>query len=97
MPSEIDGRPEIGIGENCFNSNMDIVDVALPESIKIIGDNAFAFSALEEVAFDADEYMYIGNGDFSATGVRHMDMRCRMRGTPAENNAQQPDIGAERM
>ena len=36
-------------------------------------------------------------GDFSATGVRHMDMRCRMRGTPAENNAQQPDIGAERM
>ncbi len=74
VPSEIDGKPVIGIGKNCFNSNTDIVAVAFPESVRIIGDYAFALSSLEEVAFDGDEYLYIGNGAFSGTKVRYVEM-----------------------
>ena len=83
VPSEIDGKQVIGIGGNCFNSNGDITAAVFPESVKIIGDYAFALSGLEEIAFEGDEYLYIGNGAFMGTNIRHVEMP-RFAGTIGE-------------
>ena len=74
IPSQVDGKQVIGIGKNCFNTNRNIITVTFPENVTIIGDYAFALSGLEEIVFEGDEYLYIGNGAFSGTNVRYVKM-----------------------
>ena len=64
----------IGIVEKCFIESTGLVGAALPESVRFIGDYVFAMSSLEEVAFDGDEYHYIGSGAFMGSSLRQAEL-----------------------
>ena len=50
IPSEIDGKTVTGIAASVFKDNRDITKVTLPESVKAIGEDAFAgCSSLTEI------------------------------------------------
>ena len=74
IPPFIDGRPVIGIGENCFNEDSGIASVILPESVTMIGDQSFALSGLAEIQFMGAACLYIGSGAFSGTNLTHVEM-----------------------
>ena len=69
IPSQINGAPVIGVGSGIF-SNQGVTRVTIPDSVRFIGDNAFAHcSALTNVAIGSG-VRYIG--DWAFTGCMRL-------------------------
>jgi len=50
IPSQIDGKPVVGIGERAFSYCDFIEEVTLPDTLKYIGSQAFAYcSSIKEI------------------------------------------------
>ena len=54
VPSEIDGKPVVAIGDKAFSGCKSLTKVSLPEGLQTIGDETFSWcSSLTEVSFPA--------------------------------------------
>ena len=68
VPSEIDGHQVSAIGDSCFAGNANLIEVAVPEGIKTIGDYSFeCVSGLKNVSLPGS-LESIGDGCFSGCG-----------------------------
>lgn len=69
IPSEHDGKPVVGIGENAFDCEENIRTVVIPNTVKYIGMTAFRLSGLTNVRIP-HSVKTIGVGAFmSCTGL----------------------------
>ena len=49
IPSELGGKPVIAIGNYAFEKNTTVTSLTIPEGVKRIGSNAFAYCSVKEV------------------------------------------------
>ena len=70
IPAEINGLPVTEIGEGCFQGNLSIEKVHIPEGIQSIGDYAFECCSSLKKVYCPDSLLFLGDGAFS--GCNHL-------------------------
>ena len=51
IPSELDGKKVTAIGDNAFDSKWWIIEVVIPDGVKLIGEQAFSNGNIKKVTF----------------------------------------------
>ncbi len=65
IPQYMNGFPTVAIADNAFKNNSNITSLAIPDTVKSIGDEAFAgCSALTEVDFPSSSLESLGKSSF---------------------------------
>ena len=65
IPAEINGRPVVEIGDGCFQGNVCLRKIRIPEGIRRIGDYAFECCPRLEKIYLPDSLRTVGEGAFS--------------------------------
>lgn len=82
VPSEIDGKKVVSIGNNAFYQNNVIKTIKLPASINNIGDYSFCFTSLKSINIP-DGVTYIGNYAFGYSKIETIDIPDSVTWMPA--------------
>ena len=93
IPSELGGKPVIAIGNYAFEKNTTVTSLTIPEGVKRIGSNAFAYCSVKEVTIPKSVES-IGDRAFHScygleTGTIYYG------GTPDDWNALKDNIGSD--
>lgn len=76
IPNIVNGKPVVGIAKNAFASTAKlsgITAVSLPDTLKVIGDEAFASQKLEKVELP-DSVISIGYGAFHYNDIKEVTL-----------------------
>lgn len=79
IPDHIGSKPVVEIGENAFQNNSAINKVTVPDTVKKVGDKAFAdCKNLETVEFKA-EFTTMGSSVFENSAVSQVELPSKLR------------------
>ena len=78
------------IGNRAFAYNKSLSKIKIPESIKLIGEGAFAYSSLKEIEL-SDNIKEISKGAFARTNLRSVRLPSKLEKIGVLANSEYPE------